>query len=98
MILAISSSHLNFCQRELPRSMLSVPSSIFSVSCAVGRRLLSFTAVGTETNSAIRLRIVPRLGPDRIDIAPRPMRPATIRATSVIVSRDSQTRSKTRLW
>ena len=62
LILAISSSHLNRCQRVLPRRALSVPSNILSVSCVVAR-FESSTAVGTDTNSASRFRTVPFFGP-----------------------------------
>ena len=64
VIFAISFSHLNRCHHPLPRSIESVPSSIFSVICAVGLRLEARIAVGTDTNSAIRLRTVPFFGPD----------------------------------
>ena len=41
LIFAISFSHLNLCHQPLPRSIESVPSSIFSVIWAVGLRLES---------------------------------------------------------
>ena len=87
---AIPSSHLNRCHLVLPRSMESVPSSIFSVSCAVGRRLVSRIAAGTETNSARRLRTVPSWGLERIAAAPIPIRIATINPTTVIVAADDR--------
>ena len=92
-ILAISISQRNRCHQPLPRSMDSVPSIILSVSCAVGRRLASRIAVGTETNSAMRLRTVPFFGPERSINVPSPISPAATSPTTVMVTDEVQKRT-----